>query len=96
MDDGVPSYRSKVTKVEGYDLSEHMYPSLAHALGGKIRGMSNRHAMGLYDGYFRKYPMRWRPDLTMDENFPEASIMHPVKQFDNPIQTVSSNEKTKD
>jgi hypothetical protein len=42
-------------------------------------------SLGWY-GNYRKYPVRWRPDLNGDENFIEAAIMHPLKTYDHPIR----------
>lgn len=70
-----------------YDLSEFLYPTLAHTLGGEITGLSAwTDYPGLWRGNFKKYPLRFRPDLDPSEVFPEASILHPVKDYDNPIR----------
>ncbi len=42
-------------------------------------------AEGWY-GNYRKYPIRWKPDLNENENFIEAAIMHPLKDYDHPIR----------
>jgi len=42
-------------------------------------------SLGWY-GNYRKYPVRWKPDLNVNENFIEASIMHPLKTYDHPIR----------
>jgi len=65
-----------------YDLSEHIYPTMAHHLGGKIGSFAK------YDtewrGRYKQYPLRFQPDL--DELFEEASIMHPLKNYDSEIR----------
>lgn len=76
----------------GYDLSEHLYPTLAGKFGGKIGELAcwDESSMS-WRGEFKKFPLRYRPDLCQinGENidlFKEASICHPVKDFSNPIR----------
>jgi len=72
----------------GYDIAEHLYPTLAHHYGGKIEQFASwNQQFGMWQGNFRKYPMRWRPDIDpKTENFPESSIVHPIKSMDNTIR----------
>jgi hypothetical protein len=71
----------------GYDISEHMYPSLCRHFGGNIGVFATYDEKGSWHGSFRHYPMRWKPELDPEtENYPEASIMHPVKSFEHPIR----------
>lgn len=72
----------------GYDVSEHMYPTLCRHLGGKVGVFSTWDENRLeWHGAYRFFPMRWKPELDPDtENFPEASILHPLKTFDHPIR----------
>jgi hypothetical protein len=67
----------------GYDLSEHLYPTLCRHLGGNIGVFSNWDG-GKWHGAYNYYPVRWRPEI--EEDFPEASIIHPLKDYDNPIR----------
>ena len=46
---------------------------------------STHNSLGWY-GNYRKYPVRWRPDLNSNENFIESAIMHPLKTYDHPIR----------
>lgn len=65
----------------GYDFGEHLYPTLASHYGGEVRGFAKwNRAFEQWQGDFQHYPMRWQPELTMDDNFENASIMHPVKK----------------
>lgn len=66
----------------GYDFGEHLYPTLAAHFGGKVEQFANYNQQleQWGGGNFKKYPMRWKPDLTMSDAFREASILHPVKQ----------------
>lgn len=72
----------------GYDFAEHLYPTLANSMGGKVRGMAYwQESPGIWRGSFRKYPLRWMPDLNPhSEHFPEATIQHPLKEYNHPIR----------
>ena len=71
----------------GYDLGEHLYPTLAGHYGGKVAGFSAyKKDVGIWTGNYRRYPLRWKPELDITENFPESSILHPVKKVDHPIR----------
>lgn len=80
----------------GYDLSEHMYPTLCRHFGGNIGVFAS------YDGVDKKwhgsgeiFPMRWKPEINAEtENFLDASIYHPIKAFDHPIR-VQHRERRK-
>lgn len=79
LDDTLPGYH-------GYDLSEHMYPTLCRYFGGNI-GVFATWYMGKWHGSHRVFPIRWRPEIDpATENYPEASIMHPLKSYDHPIR----------
>ena len=56
-----------------------------HHLGCKLIGESSDFFWGGL-GNFRKYPIRWRPELNENENFIETTIMHPLKNYNNPIR----------
>lgn len=79
----------------GYDLSEHMYPSLCRHFGGNIGVFATYDHNKQWHGAHEYFPMRWQPELDPEtENFPEASIMHPLKSLDHPIR-VYHREKRK-
>lgn len=79
----------------GYDLSEHLYPSLCRHFGGNVGVFASYDETGQWHGAYQYFPMRWRPQISPEtENFPEASIIHPVKDFDSPIR-VWHREKRK-
>jgi len=70
----------------GYDVSEHMYPSLCRQFGGNI-GVLASYSFGEWHGAYKHYPLRWRPELDPEtEDFDEASVMHPLKDYDHPIR----------
>lgn len=72
---------------DDYDLSEVLYPTLAHNLGGQVKGLSSwEDSPGLWRGNFKRYPIRFRPELDPSEVYSEASILHPVKGIDHPIR----------
>lgn len=72
----------------GYAFEEHLYPTLAHHLGGRVEQFASWNASQCqWRGNYKRYPMRWKPDLDPhQENFPEASIMHPIKSMDHPVR----------
>lgn len=70
---------------DGYDITEHLMPSLAANLGGKVAQLASfTERLNRWNGNYQKYPLRFRPEL--DEMFTSASIMHPVKNYDNPLR----------
>ena len=77
---------------DGYDISEHLYPTLAHHFGGKLYCLSSwADTFGTFVGNFKKYPIRWQPE--MFTFFNEASIVHPVKELLNPYRSLSRRRK---
>jgi hypothetical protein len=73
----------------GYDVSEHLYPSLCRHLGGNVGVFASYDQTGKWHGHYKQFPIRWRPSLDPEtENFTEASIMHPLKNYDHPIRTL--------
>ena len=71
----------------GYDVSEHLYPSLCRHLGGNVGVFASYDQTGKWHGHYKQFPIRWRPSLDPEtENFTEASIMHPLKNYDHPIR----------
>jgi hypothetical protein len=72
----------------GYDISEHLYPTLARHFGGNIGVFATYdYNKKQWHGSHRVFPIRWRPELDPEtEDFPEASIIHPLKSFDHPIR----------
>lgn len=72
---------------KGYDLSEHLYPSLCRHFGGNIGVFSSYDEMGRWHGHYRCFPIRWRPEIDFEtENYEEASILHPVKKISHPLR----------
>lgn len=72
----------------GYDLSEHLYPTLAAHYGGKIAQLANwSERTNKWSGYYDKFLCRFRPDLIENfDNYKGASILHPLKDYSNPIR----------
>ena len=64
-----------------YDIGENMYPTLAHHYGGKLQQFAvwNQKFNHWQGNSFREFPMRWRPEISWEDNFSEASILHPIK-----------------
>lgn len=78
----------------GYDLSEHMYPTLCRHFGGNIGVFAHYDENGNWHGSYEYFPMRWRPELDPEkENFLNASIMHPLKSFDHPIRVLQRERR---
>lgn len=77
----------------GYDLSEHMYPTMCRYFGGNIGVFATWH-MNQWHGSYEVFPIRWKPELDPEtENFPNASILHPVKCFHHPIREHHRNKR---
>lgn len=63
-----------------YDFGEHLYPTLAAHFGGQVAQFAVwNQCLEQWNGFFKKYPMRWQPEIGWDDNFDGASILHPVK-----------------
>lgn len=64
----------------GYDFAETMFPTMAHYYGGTVGQLAVwNQFLNQWNGNSQKYPMRWKPELGLEDNLTEASIMHPVK-----------------
>lgn len=81
----------------GYDLSENVYPALCHYFQGKVESLASwSDSFNIWkSGNFRRYPMRFTPVLTEQDNFLEASIMHPVKDVSDPIRVYRREKRMK-
>lgn len=72
----------------GYDISEHMYATIARHLGGNIGVFATYDYVNQkWHGAHEIFPVRWKPDLDPEkENYSQAAICHPLKSFDHPIR----------
>lgn len=71
----------------GYDLSEHMYPTLCRHFGGNIGVFAHYDEFKTWHGAYEYFPVRWRPEIDpITENFANASIIHPLKTLDHPLR----------
>lgn len=78
----------------GYDLSEHMYPTLCRHFGGQIGVFAHYDENDHWHGAYRYYPVRWKPELDpKTENFPQATLLHPLKHHDHPIREFHRNQR---
>ncbi len=76
---------SQFPKYDGYDISEHMYPTMARHFGGNLG------VFATWDGHrwhgSEYYTVRWRPDLEEDvDKYANCCIMHPIKEYDHPVR----------
>jgi hypothetical protein len=80
----------------GYDISEHMYPSLCRHFGGNIGVFATWDSEGKWHGASEYFPVRWKPDINHEkDSYHEASIMHPLKTMDNPIREYHREKRNK-
>jgi hypothetical protein len=79
---------------DGYDISEHMYPTLCRHFGGNIGVFATfDYDKQEWHGAHQYYPVRWKPDL--EGKYPEASILHPLKTYDHPIREYYRGKRNK-
>lgn len=79
----------------GFDLSEHMYPTICRHFGGNIGVFSSYDVeTKKWHGAGEVYPVRWRPEIDAEtENFPNFSICHPIKLLDHPIRVLQKEKR---
>jgi hypothetical protein len=79
----------------GYDISEHLYPTLCRHFGGNVGVFATwDDVRRKWHGAYRHFPMRWKPELDpVDENYQEASIIHPLKTYDHPLREYHRNRR---
>lgn len=85
-------FRGKFPGFTGFDVGEHIFPTVAHSYGGKLREFATWEE-DLVRGNHRRYPIRYYPEITLEENFPEAAIFHPTKKIDA-LRKVRKHERT--
>jgi len=68
-----------------YDIAECMLPTLAEQEGYSYGGLAKWDAPSKrWMGDYKRYPIRFRPCI--EEVHKEASIIHPLKEYDDPLR----------
>ena len=71
----------------GYDVSEHLYPSLCRQFGGGIGVFSTWDSINNeWHGSSDVFPIRWKPEIEPEMDNKNMSICHPIKDFNHPIR----------
>jgi len=80
----------------GYDLSEHLYPTICRHMGGNIGVFAHYDYDGKWHGAYQYFPVRWRPEIDPEkENFPDPSIIHPLKSYSHPVRVFHREKREK-
>jgi len=79
----------KYVGFHAHDVLEHIMPTLVHHWGGK--GKIAQFAKfidltGTWAGNYKRYPIRYQPELVSEEEYLWASVLHPVKDYDHHIR----------
>ncbi len=70
---------------DGYDPSENIYPTMARHFGGGIGVFATWDgATQRWFGSHKLFPIRFRPGLEADGDYKGASVLHPLKKYDDP------------
>ncbi len=70
-----------------HDVVEHLLPTLAKHWGGEITQFAKwNDKTGGWHGNYQHYPIRFRPDLYTEDEFVNAWIMHPLKEYNSEIR----------
>lgn len=78
----------------GYALEEELYPTLAEFYGGKVEELAAWDGFN-WRGKFDKYLMRHPLTITQKDVRPSACIIHPLKQYNDPVRTYYRNKRNK-
>jgi len=81
------------TNEQVYDLSEYLYPTLAHYYGGKIKEL-NCWDKENNKWKEKKYLMRFKPEISDEDPYLDAYIVHPIKDISNPILQYYKNKRS--
>lgn len=78
-----------------HDISEHLYPTMCRLFGGNIGILSSYDEYGRWHGNYRYYPVRWKPEMKYQDEFKEACVVHPVKDYHNRFRVISREKRSK-
>lgn len=82
---------------EDYDLSEHLYPTLAKHFGGNVESFAfYDESTKSWGGNFEKFLMRFKPEIEDDEFWEKASILHPLKKENSYIRKYFKNKRIRE
>jgi hypothetical protein len=72
-----------------FDFGAWVFPTLAYHYGGDLDYFAcwNDYLNTWTKGDYKKYPIRWKPEIVMDEVANHTSIIHPVKTANSEIST---------
>ncbi|MHA1948289.1 MAG: hypothetical protein ACW99G_03475 [Candidatus Thorarchaeota archaeon] len=78
-----------------YDFGEFLYPTLIDHYGKKMKQLAYwDNDLRIWGGNFRKYPMRFKPEIDpIKEDYPESSILHPIKDVNHPIREMKRMQR---
>lgn len=84
-------FSNEIPKYHGYDISEHMYPTMARHFGGNL-GVFSTYEEGTWHGDYKSFPVRWKPDIE-EIDLKCANFVHPLKTMGEIRQQLSEKRK---
>jgi hypothetical protein len=81
---------------DGFDLTGHLLPTMVKYFGGGIKELSfYSEEMNVWGGNYRRYPIRYRPEINNIEPFLNSSIIHPIKEINHPLRIYYREKREK-
>ena len=88
-----PFEKGYIPGFSGYSFVEHLFPTMAYHYGGKVEQFARWTYYKLPEGNFRRYPMRFVPEIDESEYFAEMAICHPIKSLNHPFRMMYKGRK---